>query len=437
MNRVISKSFYSCLHLDTSGDEFLLAFSKHENGNDADNITLLVTSSENGHISIHLPINNTYINTTVTKGENVIEIDPHITLNNLQKENKSVHIVTDVNVTLQVHEYRNVFDTGFLALPTQCLSTKYIVSTEPAFDGANPSYVTVAALKDNTEVSFRLELSGNDTIQYEGKSYGKYDTLNITLNQYETFQLTGITDFTGTVIQSSQPISVLSGNTATVIPKPVDSSSIFDAQTLSQMIPPASILGQNFIIPELQGRHSYYYKIIASYPNTRVTVGDKTTILQSEGSFQMFESVDGRSISISSDKPVLVVQIAKTMQSHYDTASGTMIVTPAVEQFKSEYTVIVPDPPKRNHQTNYKSYISIITELDQVDNIDIDGSKYDVYNSNLQTVHLNGKSYSVITLQMDKPGLHKVTSVSRYPFGLVMYGFDFAQGYGYPIGLKC
>jgi hypothetical protein len=99
--------------------------------------------------------------------------------------------------------------------------------------------------------------------------------------------------------------------------------------------------------------------------------------------------------------------------------------------------MMVPDPPRRNLQTDYKSYISIVTKRDQVDDIDIDGSRYDAYNANLQTVHLNGESYSVITLQMDRPGLHRVTSINGYPFGLMMYGFDFAQGYGYPIGLKC
>ncbi|XP_061196449.1 uncharacterized protein LOC133204727 [Saccostrea echinata] len=421
----------------TAGKEFLLAFSKHENGNDADNITLLFTSTQNGHLSIYLPENNAYINTTITKGDNLIELDPHITLKGLQKENKSVHIVTDVNVTLHVQEYRNVFDTGYLVLPSHCLAKKYIVSTESAFDGANPSYVTVAALKDNTEISFILSISENDTIEYNGKSYSDGDTINVTLDQYQTFQLASVTDFTGTVVHSSKPVSVLSGNTATVVPKPIDSSKIFDAQTLTQMIPPVKFLGQNFIIPKLQDRHSFYYKIIASSPNTHVTVEDKYITLPNEGSFQVFESLHGRSVNISSDKPVLVVQVPKTMQSHFDTASGAMILTPSVEQFKSEYAVIVPDPPKRNLQTQYRSYISIITESNEVDNINIDGRKYDTYNSNLQTVHLKDKVYSVITMQMDAPGLHEVTSVSGHPFGIITYGFDFAQGYGYPVGLKC
>lgn len=421
----------------TTGQEFLLAFSKHENGNDADNITLLITSPANGQISIFSPENNAYMNTTLTKGENVLEIDPHLTLDSLLKENKSVHIVTDVNVTLHVQEYRNVFDSGFLALPVHCLSTKYVVSTEAAFDGANPAYVSVAALKDNTDVSFKLKLSGNDTIDYQGKTYGDGDFLFIALNKYETFQLAQVTDFTGTVVQSSKPISVLSGNTATVVPKPSDPSTIFDAQTLSQMMPSASSLGQHFIVPKLQDRHSFYYKVIASLPDTHVTVEDKNITLSNEGSYQMYESLNGRSVNISSDKPILVVQVPKTMQSHFDTASGAMIVTPSVEQFKSDYDVIIPNPPKRNQQTDYKSYISIITESDQVDDMIIDGKKYDEYNSNMQTMHLNDKTYSVITLQMDTPGLHKVTSATGSPFGLITYGFDFAQGYGYPVGLKC
>lgn len=422
---------------DSTGQEFLLAFSKHENGNDADNISLLVTSPENGHISIYIPENNAYINKTLTKGENIIGLDPHLTVDNLQKENKSVHVLTDVNVTLHVQEYRNVFDTGFLALPTHCLSTKYIVSTEPAFDGANPAYVTVAALKDNTDLSFKLKLSGNDTIEFKGRQYGDGDFLNISLGRYETFQIAGLTDFTGTIVQSSNPVSVLSGNTATVVPKPVDPSNIFDAQTLSQMMPSVPSLGKQFIVPKLQDRHSFYYKIIASSPNTHVTVGNRDITLQNEGSFQTLESFNGRSVNISSDKPVLVVQVPKTMQSHYDTASGAMIVTPSVEQYRSDYDVIIPDPPKRNLQTKYRTYLTIITNSSEVDNINIDGKKYDAFNSNLQTVHMNGKSYSVISLEMDDPGLHKVNSSSGSKFGLITYGFDYAQGYGYPVGLKC
>lgn len=60
-----------------------MVFLKYENGNDVDNIFLLVIFFENGYISIYIFEKNVYINKILIKGENIIGLDFYFIVDNL------------------------------------------------------------------------------------------------------------------------------------------------------------------------------------------------------------------------------------------------------------------------------------------------------------------------------------------------------------------
>lgn len=111
-----------------------------------------------------------------------------------------------------------------------CLFIKYIVFIEFVFDGVNLVYVIVVVLKDNIDLLFKFKLSGNDIIELKGRQYGDGDFLNIFLGCYEIFQIVGLMDFMGIIVQSLNLVFVLLGNIVIVVLKFVDLFNIFDVQ---------------------------------------------------------------------------------------------------------------------------------------------------------------------------------------------------------------
>lgn len=111
-----------------------------------------------------------------------------------------------------------------------CLFIKYIVFIEFVFDGVNLVYVIVVVLKDNIDFLFKFKLIGNDIIELKGRQYEDEDFLNIFLGCYEIFQIVGLMDFMGIIVQSLNLVFVLLGNIVIVVLKFVDLFNIFDVQ---------------------------------------------------------------------------------------------------------------------------------------------------------------------------------------------------------------
>lgn len=111
-----------------------------------------------------------------------------------------------------------------------CLFIKYIVFIEFVFDGVNLVYVIVVVLKDNIDFLFKFKLIGNYIIELKGRQYGDGDFLNIFLGCYEIFQIVGLMDFMGIIVQSLNLVFVLLGNIVIVVLKFVDLFNIFDVQ---------------------------------------------------------------------------------------------------------------------------------------------------------------------------------------------------------------
>ncbi|XP_056008163.1 mucin-2-like isoform X3 [Ostrea edulis] len=413
-----------------SGKEFLLAFSKHQNHENADNISLVVTSPDNGKISIYSSYTKSFINMTLTKGRNTIFLDPSVATSIPWNEHKGLHISSDVNISVTVMEYKNDSDTAFSLIPISDLSNRYVAVTAKGTK-ETPSFITVVGLHNGTDVRFNLRIKGQNKYVYispwRNYRYENGESFNVTLNQYETFQLeVNGSDLTGTIIDSTGAVAVFSGAEAAVIPSTICNLHC-ESQTVTQMIPPTNALGTDFIIPKLEERNKFVYKIISSEDATQVIVDEQTVTLPTAGSFSEFET-ENKPVNISSNKPILVVQMAETMRSEKGNASGAMIVIPAIQQYQSDYHFSTPE--------DYRNYISIITKAGEEMAILIDGMQYSQYNATKEKISLHGQPFTVINIPLHQPGSHDIQNIQGDPFGLITYGFNISQGYGYPVGLK-
>lgn len=138
-------------------------------------------------------------------------IIPHaIELESFRREKKSILIETFDDVFVVVYNNGPGTIGSTTIVPLQKLSTNYVVIlTEPS---TSKSQFAVAATEDNTVISITFKMKRNISLYIDGNSFLNGDVYNFTLDRFETYQIAHVTDLTGTVIESSVPIAVFSGN---------------------------------------------------------------------------------------------------------------------------------------------------------------------------------------------------------------------------------
>lgn len=179
---------------------------------------------------------------TILSSHHII-IPSAMELKSFKKESKSIFIETFDDVFVVSHAYR-YFSIGSTAIvPLHKLSTSYVViSTEPINDRFKSQFAT-AAFKDNTSVTISFKMKQNIYLYIDGNSFLDGDVYNLTLGKFETYQISHETDLTGTVIESSAPIAVFSGNTCNRLEK------IGACDHLIQQIIPIRELDKTYIVP--------------------------------------------------------------------------------------------------------------------------------------------------------------------------------------------
>ncbi|VDI23526.1 Hypothetical predicted protein [Mytilus galloprovincialis] len=126
-----------------------------------------------------------------------------------------VEIHSDVRIKLYGFENHDHHSEGFLSLPLRFASTKYTIPSLPAYTASSKSdlknVLVISPIKQNTTVSIHLKLKSG-AITYESKTYKNNDTIKLVINEYNTLQLSHTSDLSGTMVTSSKPVIVISGN---------------------------------------------------------------------------------------------------------------------------------------------------------------------------------------------------------------------------------
>ncbi|XP_064385205.1 E-selectin-like [Halichondria panicea] len=173
----------------------------------------------------------------------------------------------------------------------------------------------------------------------ENETVVKFDSLTITLDSMETYQMESVNDITGTRITSSKPLSVFSGSECANVPQGIGA-----CDHLVEQVPPTVTWGLKFLVASLEGRYSGERIRVLSARATSVAVNCNTDILVSEfqlqsgGSFREFELPISSFCSIESTSPVLVAQYAYGGESD-GVGDPFMMIIPPIEQFTNNYLV--------------------------------------------------------------------------------------------------
>ncbi|KAH3813288.1 hypothetical protein DPMN_141741 [Dreissena polymorpha] len=240
-----------------------------------------------------------------------------------------------------------------------------------------------------------------------------------TLNWLDVYQEASLlTDLPGTLVQSSKPVSVVSGASCARV-----STSLCD-MACEQMIP-TNAFQTYFIVPPILSEQFMVFMVFSSESNNKVCVKDVLfENCKTMGWNQWLQSkTKNSSLVVTSQEPISVIQ--------YKGVRMYMAIIPGIRQFMNSYTFVVPEI-----YVHHDYYISVIILSSASQSLRLDGTPPIQLNG---TFHVEPPfdKYTVLTFRITTR-YHVMTSTEIHVvFGLIVFGIDYKDGaFGYPAGIN-
>ena len=338
------------------------------------------------------------------------------------EKKKGIRITANKPMSVQGLSILSKTSEGFLGLPVDTLGMYYIV---PTFFVAINAIVQVVATEDNTFVSFELRLPRNGRVRYGEVRYVNGGLINDTLNELDVFQVLGDSDLSGTIVRSSKPIAVFSGNDCAMVPK-----NRQPCNHLVEQIPPVSNWGLEFITnptPNRQGGDEFH--VIASEQTTLVYVDMQYKTMLNEGDKYIIEAPWNISLVISTSQPSLVVQYSKGSDTLK--LSPSMSLVPPQKWYSNDYTVYVP---KNDTGNAFDSYLNVVIDTRFRSGLRVKGAD----DLGIDWKIISG-GFSRASLHLASDGVYHVyykNPLANYTFSAVLYGMASQKLFSFPVGMK-
>ncbi len=342
-------------------------------------------------------------------------------------ESKGIHVIAQQEVTVYGVSLMPYSSDAYLGLPLDILATQYLIMSYPNLTWwsgspsiSNISQLAIVSPYDNVTVTIT---PASDT--YNNNPAGV--PFQVVLNQGETYQVMGqatfdpADDLTGTLVQSSLPVAVFSGNSCTSVP-----TNIRACDHIIEQIPPIFTWGKSFVTYPLQGRENGdTWRVLSSSNNTDLFFNDSLVATLQFGDF--YETVLTGPMHITASNPVLVMQFANGDDWDPGLSSNGdpfMMLVPPFEQFMNNYTFSTCGGYPYH-------YMTVTTATNGIPGLLLDGAP--VPASLFNTIGITGFSGAGISLGL---GSHTIKNTNGIPFGIYVYGFGGYDSYGYPGGLS-
>ncbi|MBU3678671.1 MAG: hypothetical protein FGM32_03580 [Candidatus Kapabacteria bacterium] len=350
----------------------------------------------------------------------------------------SIHVTTSHDISLYAVLRAPLTSDAWLVLPTDALSTDYIVTSYTSDVSQSfgstvvyPSQFLVVATEDSTAVDITLRPDRSDRALGRNRS--------VMLKKGESYLLQARVensrrdDLTGSLVTSNRPVVVLSGHRRAQVPVLSSTSS---RDCLIEQLPGIETWGRDIIVPPLElpvdasivaSNDVSVCRVVAANDSTLVTVNSQPPYLLNKGSF--WDLPLDQALVFSSTKPILASIIDRSANRSGGRLTGdpSMIIVPPVEQYLKSYIVGSVGPNANGRQLYTTHNISVIVPTAAVPSLTLDGSS-----SFMSVRSIIGTDYSIASAIVP-PGAHRVRADSA--FGIFVYGYGPAESYGYTGGM--
>ncbi|XP_062593257.1 uncharacterized protein LOC134254742 [Saccostrea cucullata] len=335
-------------------------------------------------------------------------------------EPKAVLVETSQLSTISIFASYHVYSNdGTLVIPTNRLSTKYLVSsTDPR--STKPDYYSqfsIAALHEGTNVNIKFRIKATSSIALLGGTYKNQDVFTTTLDKYETFQIGHGSDLSGTFIVSTKPIAVFSGNRYQYLKGGSYSHMV-------TQLPPLTEFDTQYIVPTFYNNLATLIQVVSTSPSLiNISIGSNVSTLHiAEHEYKNFEIDSGEVTILTCENPILIVGFG--MGSSNFNYSPYMTVIPGIHQYLDYYKVFVPDGYTHN-------YICVMILQKYINDIQVNDYSTDnyIFVSRRQVV-ISQSTFSILTFTVNS-GTVVLSTTNNAKFGLIVYGHRNSDGYAF------
>lgn len=411
-------------NVDNVGNDFIIGMLPNPLAG-SPTIELHLTSDVSTTVTVDYPINDPTFTSTVniTPGDITIVEVPNTSSENWTAgtvQNNAIRASSDQDFVMYAVNRAGFTSDAALNLPVSVLGEEYLITTTFSnIVSQDRGLFSVVAAFDNTEVTITPtnDLAGGFTA----------DTpFTINLDRGEGFLGSSVTsgtngDLTGTLVESSQPVSVTNGNMCTNVPPGTSACDhVFQAAH-----PVFSWSNETVAAPLPNRPFGSVYRVVASENNTTLELNGSVVATLNRGEFYESSTVADAQV-FTANNPIFSTQYmtgqSGSGSSVGDPAMGSLIPT---EQYLSAYTFsTVGGAQFAEH------WLNIIAHNDDVSNgtVFLDGSVIPF----ADFTAIGGTDYSYAQIELTE-GTHSTVSGSN-PHGIYITGFNNFDSYLYPGG---
>lgn len=363
--------------------------------------------------------------------------------------NLSFHVTSSDEVTVYAHSQSYTTSDAFLVFPSDVLGKEYIVvsyNSDGSTDGINtiktsstPSQFIIVSAEDQNEIVIKPTVPTKYNGLNEQKIY--LDKGQIYLVQADITSTNLQADLTGTIIKSSKPVALFCGHQRATVPVSY-SGSLTSRDVLIEQIPPMNTWGQNsFLVPYVQAVDASpvgkdLYRIISASDGNEIRIDDKVVTILDKGKF--FEGDLTKGAVVTANSPILVAQYKKTSQEFsggFQNSDPFIMIASPKEQFLKSYRIINVQAYQYNviideyEKVYNEQYITAVVPDDAISSFKIDGIS--VNPAAFISINNSGYSYGHVNVG---DGVHELNCDRE--FGIYIYGYGYANSYGYIGGMS-
>jgi len=456
---VILPAFGFAQKKDNLGKEFYIAFAENQGGQigseETENfMALYITSKVATSGTVEVTALSFSKNFTTTPGTiTTIELP-----DGQQFGAQSVEITTDEQVVqgMAVHVTSNdeiavyginskLFSTdAWMALPVDVLGTEYrTMNYRTSTRGDTPGQFWIVGTQDSTNVTITPKATTANgtpagtpikTLLYKGDVFLVQGYVGFNDPDH-------LNDLTGSLIESDQPIAVLSGHVRTEIPynaKNQDNGQP-SRNHLVEQLPPVSAWGDSaLVIPYSSASLPDLVRIVSSEDGNKITVNGTLVKTLNAGDFYEITTLQGPT-SIQGTNPILVGQFLHTSQ--FGTTGNRSYGDPAyalvfpVEQFDQSYTFI-----EAERDLFHRNFVNVVADPAGIATLTITGPTGSGVSglvssiATFKTIPGSNYQYAQVELPQNAKGQGSYTMSGTKPFGITVYALGPADAYSYTGG---
>ncbi|KAH0631338.1 hypothetical protein JD844_005627 [Phrynosoma platyrhinos] len=392
----------------SKGKEFVTAFLINADGKNNTKFEVLITG-HHAATSVRVTVNKSKFQRTISvnKGQMVsVELPDSLEVPGTDIFDGTVRIEANKDISVFSHNYKRATVGATVVYPVHHLGRLYYVVT-PAVRWFK-AFVVVAH-----EIPARVDIYLQGNVTFKEKVYHAGSRLVVDLQAFQAIQIQSLENLSGTRVESSAPVAVLSGHRC--------AKKHTHCDHVVEHLLPVSSWGTTFIVPPLSFQSTFDIVYVTASQNTRIRYqsGPKEEFRNLvAGQVIQSEIESSQPLYISSDAGIQVSFFFTGARRGNITFDPFLINIPALTSYCNSYYI--------DEMSQYESYAVIIAKTSESSRILLEKKAI----GNIQWRPVPGTEYSWAEHSLNKEDRALSLDHPSTPFGLFVFGASSYTGYG-------